>query len=67
MVVLPELIVNGIPTAAVLLPGGLQCLEAFACALVSVKVPGYGPVAGPDALKVALALPSMHNPLVETQ
>jgi hypothetical protein len=66
MVVLPELIVNGIPTAAPTLPGGLKW--AYACALVSVKVPGYGPVAGPDALKVALALPSMqNNPLVESQ
>jgi hypothetical protein len=61
MVVLPEPIVNGIDKASVL---DVQVYtETLTFALASVEVPGYGPVAGPAAVKLAFPVPVKHPPL----
>lgn len=61
IVVLPELIVNGIDSASVL---DVQVYtETLTFALASVEVPGYGPVAGPTAVKLAFPVPLKHHPL----
>src|SRR4051812_34252132 len=61
MVVLPELIVNGIDSASVL--DVQEYAETLTFALASVGVPGYGPVAGPAAVKLAFPVPLKHHPL----
>ena len=54
MVVLPSLIVNGIESVSA---RDLYVIETLTFALVSVELPAYGPVAGPEELKVAYADP----------
>jgi hypothetical protein len=60
MLVLPEVIVNGIESVSVL--DVYVGAETLTFAGVSVNVPAYGPVAGPEALKVTLADPLKQYP-----
>jgi hypothetical protein len=67
IVVLPELIVNGIESVSVLEICGVMRAETMAVAgfagVASVNDPAYGPVAGPAAVKVADASPLKQIPL----
>lgn len=66
MVVLPELIVNGIESVSVLEICGVIRADTMAVAgfagVAAVNDPAYGPVAGPAAVKVADAAPLKQLP-----
>jgi len=67
IVVLPEVIVNGIESVSVLEICGVMRAETMAVAgfagVASVNDPAYGPVAGPAAVKVTDATPLKQLPL----